>query len=66
MKYFLGKELNTDDRDAVKYVEFDGFECGHYFGGLSVCGACFFGFEKEFRELVEKNFENIETILTKE
>ena len=65
-KLFLGKELNSDDRDVVKYLEFNGFECGHYFGGLHIVGACFSGFEKEFREKVENDFENIETILTKE
>lgn len=65
-KIFLAKELNDDDRDIVKYLEFNGFECGHYFGGLHIVGACFSGFEKEFREKVETDYENIETILTKE
>ena len=65
-KVFLAKELNDDDRDIVKYLEFNGFECGHYFGGLHIVGACFSGFEKEFREKVETDYENIETILTKE
>lgn len=65
-RVFLAKELNSDDRDIVKYIEFNGFECGHYFGGLHIVGACFSGFEKEFRDKVENDFENIETILTKE
>ena len=65
-RVFLAKELNSDDRDIVKYIEFNGFECGHYFGGLHIEGACFSGFEKEFRDKVENDFENIETILTKE
>ena len=65
-RVFLAKELNSNDRDIVKYIEFNGFECGHYFGGLHIEGACFCGFEKEFRDLVENNFEELETILTKE
>lgn len=62
---FLCK-LNNNDRDCCKYIEFAGFECGHYFGGIRISGACFCGFEKELRDEVENNFENIETILTKE
>ena len=65
-KIFLAKIKNSDDRDIVKYIEFNGFECGHYFGGLHIEGACFSGFEKEFRELVENNFEELETILTRD
>lgn len=65
-KIFLAKVKNSDDRDCVKYMEFEGFECGHYFGGLHIEGACFSGFEKEFRNLVENNFEELETILTKD
>ncbi len=63
---FLAKEKNSEDRDCVKYMEFKGFECGHYFSGLHIVGACFSGFEKEFRKLVEENYDNLETILTKE
>ena len=65
-RLFLAKVKNTDDRDIVKYIEFTGFECNHYFGGLHIEGACFSGFEKEFRNLVENNFEELETILTKD
>lgn len=64
-KIFLAKIKDSDDRDCVYYMEFCGFECGHYFGGLHLSGACFGGFEKEFREEIENNFDNIETILTK-
>lgn len=64
MKYlFIAKEKNTNDRDCVKYIEVNGFECEHYFGGVRVCGACFSGFEKELRET---DFNNLETILTKD
>lgn len=67
MKYlFIAKEKNTNDRDCVKYIEVSGFECGHYFGGIRICGACFSGFEKELREMVENNFEKLETILTRD
>lgn len=65
-RLFLAKVKNCDDRDAVKYIEFAGFECDHYFGGLHIEGACFCGFEKDFRDLVENNFEELETILTKD
>ena len=65
-RLFLAKIKNSDDRDIVKYIEFTGFECNHYFGGLHIEGACFGGFEKEFRNLVENNFEELETILTKD
>ena len=65
-RIFLAKEKNSDDRDVVKYIEFGGFECGHYFGGLHIHGACFCGFEKELRDIVENHFEDLETILTKE
>lgn len=64
-KLFLAKIKNSDDRDVVKYIEFAGFECNHYFGGLHIVGACFCGFEKEFRDLVKNNFDELETILTK-
>ena len=63
-KLFLAKIKNSDDRDVVKYVEFKGFECNHYFSGLHIMGACTYGFEKEFRQVVEHDFDNLETILT--
>jgi len=65
-KIFLAKIKNDNDRDVVNYLEFNGFECNHYFGGLHICGACFGGFETELRKIVENNFEDLETILTKE
>lgn len=65
-RLFLAKVLNDDDRDVVKYMEFNGFECNHYFGGLQIKGACFSGFDKEFREQVENDFDSLETILTKD
>ena len=64
-KIFLAKENNTDDRDCVKYIEFSGFECDHYFGGLHIHGACFCGYEKELREDIKNNYENYTTILSK-
>ena len=65
-RLFLAKVKNSDDRDVVKYIEFTGFSCNHYFGGLHIGGACFTGYEEEFRNLVENNFEELETILTKD
>jgi len=60
---FLFKENNTDDRDCVKYVEANlfSFDCGHYFSGINLNGACF---SQSFK-LKEIDFENITTILKK-
>lgn len=63
-KLFLAKIKNSDDRDCVFYVELRGFECNHYFGGLSLGGACFSGYEKEFRDIVDNSFDTLETIYT--
>lgn len=63
---FLAKIKDTDDRDCVFYVELAGFECGHYFGGLRLGGACFSGYYDEFKERVENEFDTLETIYTKE
>lgn len=65
-KVFLAKIKDSSERDCVKYIEFRGFECDHYFSGIHICGACFYGAEKEFREFTENHFEDLETILTKE
>lgn len=62
---FLGR-IKGDDRDCCQYITIDGFECGHYFSGLHVQGACFGGFEKELRELITNDFGKFETILTQE
>lgn len=59
---FLGKIKNSDDRDCVKYMEFIGFECDHYFGGLRIDGACSGGSIDEIKD----NIDNFESILTKE
>lgn len=63
---FLAKIKNSDERDVVFYINFRGFECGHYFGGVSLGGACFGGYEKEFRDMVYNSYDDLETILTKE
>lgn len=62
MKYFIGKEKDNDERDVVYYIEFGGFECNHYFRGFHLKGACFSGFEKEFKQLFDEG--KIESILT--
>lgn len=59
---FLGKIKNSNDRDCVKYMKFEGFVCGHYFGGLVISGACFCGDLDNLRD----NLDNFESILTKE
>ena len=65
-KYFIAKIKNDDDRDCVKYIEFGGFECEHYFSLFHIQGACFCGFEKEFYDMVVNNFDELETILTQD
>ena len=67
MQYFIGKEKDTNvkginERDVVYYIEFRGFECNHYFNGFHLNGACFSGFEKEFKQLFDEG--KIESILT--
>lgn len=65
-KVFLAKVMDLNERDVVKYIEFNGFECDRYVGGLHIQGACFSGFEKKLGEVVENNFDEIETILTQD
>lgn len=65
-KYFIAKIKNDDDRDCVKYIEFGGFECEHYFSLFHIGGACFCGFEKEFYDMIINNFDELETILTQD
>lgn len=65
-KCFLAKIKNSNDRDHVFYIEFGGFECEHYFSLFHILGACFCGFEKELYDVVLNDFDNLETILTKE
>lgn len=65
-RIFLAKIKDSDDRDCVYYVEFCEFECEHYFGGLHLSGACFSGFEDEFKEIIANDFDKLETILTKD
>ena len=61
-KYFLLKENDTDDRDCVKYLEFDN-ENEFRFG---ICGACFYNISKEDEQQLLNNYENLTTALTKE
>lgn len=60
---FLLRIKDEQERDAVKYLDLETgkFECGHYFAGLRITGACFSGFESELKK---KNIEDFETILT--
>lgn len=62
MQYFIGKEKDNDKRDVVYYIEFGGFECNHYFSSFYLNGACFSGFEEEFKQLFDEG--KIESILT--
>lgn len=61
-KYFLLKENDTDDRDCVKYLEFDKGNDTR----IHICGACFCGLSKEDTQEILNNYENLTTALTKE
>lgn len=60
--YFLLKEDNTDDRDCVKYLEFDTDNDT----SIHICGACFYNISKEEEQEILNNYENLTTALTKE
>lgn len=62
-KLFLLRIKDENDRDAIKYLDLESgkFECGHYFAGLRICGACFSGFESELKKY---DYTNFDTILT--
>ena len=62
---FLLRLKDENDRDAVKYLDLETgkFECNHYFASLRITGACFSGFETELKQM---NYNEFETILTKE
>ena len=57
---FLYREKEADDRDCCAYIEAKNprFECGHYFGGVGLHGACYCG--HDFLD-----YDEIETVLTK-
>lgn len=57
---FLYREKAADDRDCCAYIEAKNprFECGHYFGGVNLHGACYCG--HDFFD-----YDEIETVLTK-
>lgn len=58
---FLYRLKNDSSRDACAYINESPstFECGHYFSGVGIQGACYCG--GEFA-----SYEDIETILTKQ
>ena len=61
-KMFIYKELNSDDRDIVKYVERPTFDCGHYFGNIGLTGACFsmgLEFPKDIKTILTKKEINL-------
>lgn len=65
-KLFLAKIENSDDRDAVYYLDFDGIRENGYFSNINLNGSCFSGFKKELLDVVENDFDSLETIYTKE
>lgn len=58
-KYIFLYKDNTEDRDCCAYIEAraERFECGHYFSGVGLHGACYSG--GDFA-----NYEDIKTVLT--
>lgn len=60
-KYVFLYKDNSEDRDCCAYIEARPmrFECGHYFGGVGLHGACYSG-----GNFV--SYENIKTVLTAE
>ncbi len=67
-KLFLAKIKDSNDRDCVYYLDLSSgkFECNHYFSGLHICGACFSGFQEELKNEVNNNYNNLDTILSKD
>jgi U3 small nucleolar ribonucleoprotein component len=62
-KYVFLYKDNSEDRDCVAYVENKPmrFECDHYFGGITLSGACWSG-----RRWEEINYSDIKTVLTEQ
>ena len=46
-KLFLAKIENSDDRDVVYYLDFDGVRKDGYFSSINLNGSCFSGFKQE-------------------
>lgn len=65
-KLFLAKIENSDDRDVVYYLDFEGIRENGYFSNINLNGSCFFGFKKELLDVIENDFDSLETIYTKE
>ena len=60
-KYIFLYKIDIEDRDCCTYIETkaERFECGHYFGSVTLHGACYCG--HDFAD-----YEDIKTILTEE
>ena len=60
-EYIFLYKNNTEDRDCCVYIKAkaERFECGHYFGGVSLNGACYSGHNFA-------NYEDIKTVLTED
>ena len=65
-KLFLAKIENSDDRDVVYYLDFDGIRKDGYFSSINLNGSCFSGFKQELLDVVENDFDSLETIYTKD
>lgn len=65
-KLFLAKIENSDDRDVVYYLDFNGVDKNGYFSNINLNGSCFSGFKKELLDIVENDFDSLETIYTKD
>lgn len=64
-RVFLFKVNGTEDRDCVNYIYSEPmrFECGHYFGGVNLTGACF---SMGLGNIKEYDYSEITTVLTQE
>lgn len=58
IKFLL--KTNENDRDCVKYIEFEED------GTFHICGACFYNMQKKDQDEILANYEEITTALTKE
>lgn len=60
-KYIFLYKNNTEDRDCCAYIEAKPmrWECGHYFGSVTLHGACYSGHSFD-------SYEDIKTVLTED
>lgn len=55
-RVFLYKD-NSESRDCCAYIEPSRFECGHYFSGLTLHGACYSGHDMASYEDIKNSID---------